>query len=192
MDEDIPVFGGTTVPDVSSELRKHTSTTKYDHKADHVFVTTRNKARRKRRTYSREGPVADEEALALQERDELWTEIEEFDAVDIERAQEPGIDSLRSQVAPPQEDLPGPLNMEEIAEEQRVDDFCQTVLTRRSESRDSAFFEDHQGVLKREQPYDPAIIQVMVPQSLRARLLRLCHDQAIAGHLGQNCMYHAL
>ena len=53
------------------------------------------------------------------------------------------------QVAPPQDDLPATLAIEEITEEQRVDDLCQTVLARQSESKDSAFFEDHHGVLKR-------------------------------------------
>ena len=76
-----------------------------------------------------------------------------------------------SPVAPPQDDLPAPLSIEEIAEEQRVDDFCQAVLARQSESRDFAFFEDHQGLLKRRHPFDPDIVQVVVPRTLRARLL---------------------
>ena len=87
--------------------------------------------------------MGDEEATALYERDDPWAEIEEFDATDIEHAQEPGVDASSSQVAPPQDDLPAPLTLEEIAQEQRVDDFCQPVLARQSESRDSAFFEDH-------------------------------------------------
>ena len=73
-----------------------------------------------------------------------------------------------------------------------MDDFCQTVLARQSESRDSAFFEDHQGVLKQRHPFDSDIFQVVVPRTLRARLLRLCHNPAIAGHPGHNCMYYAL
>ena len=79
--------------------------------------------------------------------------------------------------------------MEEIAEEQRMDYFCQTVLARQSESRDSAFFEDHHEVLKRRHPFDPEIMQVVVPRTLRARLLQLCYKQAITGHPGQNRMY---
>ena len=66
-----------------------------------------------------------------------------FDAVDLERAEEPEVGAPASTVAPLQEDLLAPLTLEEITEEQRGDDFCQTVLARRSESRDSAFFEDH-------------------------------------------------
>ena len=192
VDDDIPTFDGTTVRDVSDELRDHACTAECDHKTDHVIFTTRNQAGRKRRTRSRGGPVVDEETPALHERDDPWAEIEEFDATDIKRAQEPGIDASSSLVAPPQDDLPAPLTLEQIAKEQCVDDFCQTVLARQSESRDFAFFEGHQGVLKRKHPYDPDIIQVVVPQLLRARLLRLCHDPAIAGHPGQNRMYQAL
>ena len=192
VDDDIPTFDGTTVRDVSDELRDYTCTTECEHKTDHVFVTTRNQAGRKRRTRSRDGPVGDDEAPSLHERDDPWAEIENFDAVDIERTQEPGVAVSGSQVAPPQDDLPAPLTLDEIAEEQRVDYFFQTVLARQSESRESAFFENHQGVLKRKHPYDPEIIQVVVPQSLRTRLLRLCHDPPIAGHPGQNRMYQTL
>ncbi|CDF34348.1 unnamed protein product [Chondrus crispus] len=117
---------------------------------------------------------------------------DEFDAADIQRAKDPEAGALDSPVAPPQDDLPAPLTIEEIAAEQRVDDLCQTVLARQSESRDSAFFEDHHGVLKRRHPFDPYIVQVVVPRTLRARLLRLCHNPAIAGHPGQNRMYYAL
>ena len=122
----------------------------------------------------------------------LWEEAEEFDATDIERVEETEVGASDPQVAPPQDDLPSPLKIEEIAEEQRVYEFCQTVLTRQSDSKDSAFFEDHHGVLNRRNPFDPDIEQVVVPRTLRARLLRLCHNPAIAGHPGQNRMYHAL
>ena len=69
---------------------------------------------------------------------------------------------------------------------------AKTVLAGQSESRDSAFFDDHQGVLKRRHPFDPGIVQVVVPRTLRARLLRLCHNPAIAGHPGQNRMDYVL
>ena len=134
----------------------------------------------------------DDEAPALQGPNSFWEENDEFDAADIERTDGLEADAPDSPVAPPQDDLPAPLPIEEIAEEQRVDDFCQTVLARQSESRDSAFFEEHQGVLKRRHPFDPDIVQVGVPRALRARLLRLCHKPAIAGHSGQNRMYYAL
>ena len=73
-----------------------------------------------------------------------------------------------------------------------MDEFCRTVLARKSEFRDSAFFEDHQGVLKRKHPFDPDIVQVVVPRTLRARFFCLCHNPVIAGHPGQNRMPYAL
>ena len=47
-------------------------------------------------------------------------------------------------------------------------------------------------MLKLRHPFDPEIVQVVVPRTLRARLLQLCHNPAIAGHSGHNRMYHAL
>ena len=195
VDEDIPTFDAdTTVRDVSDELVDHVFSAKCDHKTVQVLVTTRKKTetRRRTRTRARDEPRGDDAAPALEGPHMLWEETEEFDATDIERVEDTEIGASDPQVAPPQDDLPAPLTMEEIAEEQRVDDFCQTVLARQSESKDSAFFEDHHGVLKRRNPSKPDIEQVVVPRTLRGRLLRLCHNPAIAGHQGQNHMYHAL
>ena len=136
-------------------------------------------------------PKGDDEAPALEEPDGLWAEDGEFDTIGLDHAEESEVDTSGSQIAPPQDDLPAPLTIEEIAEEQRVDDFCQTVLARQSEFWDSASFEDRQRVRKRRHPSDPDIVQVVVPGTLRARLLRLCHNPAIAGHPGQNCMCSA-
>ena len=157
-------------------------------------MTTRNQAesRATSRVRTRDEPRGDDEALALQGPTSFWEENDEFDAADIERAEGPEAGVLDSPVAPPQDDLPAPLTIEEIAEEQRLDDFCKTVLARQSESRDSAFFEDHQGVLKRRHPFEPDTVLAVVPRTLRARRLRLCHNPAITGHPGQNCMYYAL
>ena len=47
-------------------------------------------------------------------------------------------------------------------------------------------------MLKRRHPFDPDIVQVVVPRTLRARLPRLGHNPVIAGHPGQNRMYYAL
>ena len=195
VDDDIPTFdAGTTVHDVSNELADHVCTASCDHKAVHVFVTTRNQtgSRRRSRARTRNEPRGDDEAPALEGTTSFWEENDEFDAVDIERAEATELDAPASPVAPQQDDLPAPLTIEEIAEEQRVDDFCQTVLARQSESRDSAFFEDHHGVLRRRHPFDPDIVQVVVPRTLQARLLQLCHNPTIAGHPGQNRMYYAL
>ena len=47
VDDDTPTFDGTTVGDVSEELRDHACNAECDHKTDYVFVTTRNQAGRK-------------------------------------------------------------------------------------------------------------------------------------------------
>ena len=47
-------------------------------------------------------------------------------------------------------------------------------------------------MLKRRHPFDPDIVEVVVPRTLRDRLWRLCHIPAIRGHPGQNGMYYAL
>ena len=62
-----------------------------------------------------------------------------------------------------------------------MDDFCKTVLARQSESRYSAFFEDNHGVLKRRHQFEPAIVQVVLPRTVCARLLQLCHNTAFGG-----------
>lgn len=68
--------------------------------------------------------------------------------------------------------------------ERRVENFRQTVLARQSESRDSAFFKDLQKVLKRYHTFEPNIAQVVVPRTLRARMLWLCQDAAVSGAPG--------
>ena len=127
VDDDIPTYDtGTTVRDVSDELADHVCTASCDHEADHVFVTTRNRtiSQRRARARARDEPRSDDEAPALEEPDSFWAENEEFDAVDLDRAQDFEADTSGSQIAPRQDDLPARLKIEEIAEEQRVDDVC--------------------------------------------------------------------
>lgn len=80
--------------------------------------------------------------------------------------------------------------MEEIEEKQRVDAFCQNVLERQSESRESAFFEYHQGLLNRKHPLKLDIVLVVLPPMFCTNVLQLCHNPVLAGQLGQNGMYH--
>ena len=194
-DDEIPTFDtGTTVQDASNELADHACAVSCDHEFGHIFATTQLQASARRRSCARTRDElrGNEEAPAPQEPMSFSEENDEFDAAELERAEEPEVSTPASTVGPPQEDIPAPLTIEEIAEEQRVDDFSQTGLARQSESWDSAFFEDHQGVLKRRHPFDPDLIQVVVSRTMRARLLRLCHNPAVAGHPGQNRMYFAL
>ena len=195
VDGDIPTSdAGTTVRDASDELADHVCTASCNHTAVNVFIITTNQAGSPRRSRVRtpDERRGDDEAPALEVPSPSWEENEESDAVDLERTEDPELGAPASTVALPQDDLLAPLTLEEIAEEQRVDDFFQTVLARQSESRDPALFEDQQGVLIQRHPFDPDIVQDVVPRTLRARLLQLCHTSTIAGHPGQNRMYFAL
>ena len=89
----------------------------------------------------------------------------------------------------PNDTLPAPLAFEELAEEQRSHDFCQTVLSRQDRKRDSNVFEDTDGLLNCKRPYERDVVQIVAPKTLRDRLLSPTHDPVIAGHLGQNRMY---
>jgi len=53
---------------------------------------------------------------------------------------------------PREADVQLPLTRDELLEAQRHDDFCQTVLARQSRKIDSAFFEGHDGILRRRVP----------------------------------------
>ena len=79
--------------------------------------------------------------------------------------------------------------IEEILEAQKTDSFCQTVLARQSKRIDSAFFEGPDGLLRRRHPREPDIEQVVLPETLRPRVLQLAHHAKLAGHPGQMRMY---
>ena len=89
-------------------------------------------------------------------------------------------------------DAPLPVTRAEVLEEQQADDFCQTVLTRQSEVKDSKFFEDGMGLLRRKNPHHHDFPQIVVPATLRARILSLAHNHKLAGHPGQTRMYYTL
>ena len=86
--------------------------------------------------------------------------------------------------------VPTKITIEEILEAQKTDAFCQTVLARQSKRYDSAFFEGPDGLLRRRHPREPDIEQVVLPDSLRPRVLQLAHHAKLAGHPGQTRMYY--
>jgi len=92
----------------------------------------------------------------------------------------------------PQQDLPAPLTRLEILEEQRADDYCQLVFATQLEKADTSFFEDKDGVLCRTNPREPTLIQVVLPSSLRARVLKLAHHHPLSGHPGQTRLHRRL
>ena len=67
--------------------------------------------------------------------------------------------------------VPTKITIEEILEAQKTDAFFQTVLARQSKRYDSAFFEKPDGLLRRRHPREPDIEQVVLPDSLRPRVL---------------------
>ena len=62
--------------------------------------------------------------------------------------------------------LPMSLTKDEIRKEQSHDDFCQQVLEQQNR-KTSAFFEDHDGLLKRR-PRREDFVQIVLPETLRA------------------------
>ena len=89
-------------------------------------------------------------------------------------------------------DTPLPITRAEVLEAQKSDDFCQTVLSRQSARKDSKFFEDGGGLLRRKNPHHPDYPQIVLPASLRPRLLSLAHYHKLSGHPGQTRMYYTM
>ena len=83
------------------------------------------------------------------------------------------------------------IQLSEWLEEQRNDDFCNRILSRQSEKTDSAFSEDEDGLLRRRALLDGAE-QIVVPKTLKPRLLTMCHRSVLAGHPGQTRMYDTM
>ena len=86
--------------------------------------------------------------------------------------------------------VPAKITIEEISEAQKTDSFCQTVLARQSKRYDSAFFEGPNGLLRGRHRREHDIEQVVLPNSLRPRVLPLAHHAKIAGNPGQTRMYY--
>ena len=122
--------------------------------------------------------------------DDAWDDCDDFDLFDLYRIRaEDDHDDWTH--LPTLDTLPTALTLDEIRREQRTDDFCQTILNRQA-PRDSAFREDDNGLLRRYPHREPELAQIVLPKSLRPRLLALAHHIPIAGHPGQNRMYYTL
>ena len=86
-------------------------------------------------------------------------------------------------------DVPVRLTKDELLEAQSTDDFCQTVLSRKSRNLCTHFFEGNDGLLRRRHPTDSEIVQIVLPDTLRPRVLDLAHHTTLAGHPGQTRMH---
>lgn len=70
--------------------------------------------------------------------------------------------------------IPADLTRSEILYEQTGDDFCHNVLSPQLWPK-KLIFEDYDGALCRIHPLQPDLIQVVLPSSLRARVLWHAH-----------------
>ena len=77
--------------------------------------------------------------------------------------------------------VPVKLTRNEILDAQRHEDFCETVLTRQIRKTDSAFYEEEYGLLRRRHPMINNIDQIVLPETLRPRVLDLAHYSKLAG-----------
>ena len=77
---------------------------------------------------------------------------------------------------------------DELLEAQPIDDFCQTVLSRQSQNLYKHFFEGNDGLLRRQHPTDPEVFQIVLPDTLRPRMLDLAHHKTVAGDPEQTRM----
>ena len=88
--------------------------------------------------------------------------------------------------------LPTPLSKQEISQEQKLDEFCQSVHKTQLSRKQNLYFEDEDGMLCRRHPRDQTMIQSVLLYSLCHRLLRLAHHTPIAGHPGQTRLHRRL
>ena len=86
-------------------------------------------------------------------------------------------------------DVPTKLTIPEILESQRTDAFCQTVLSRQALKLDTLSYEDDDGLIRLQHPRQSDIKQIVMPESLRPRILKLAHYSRLTGHPGQTRMY---
>ena len=88
--------------------------------------------------------------------------------------------------------LPVPISKQEIIQEQKTDNFCQSVQKTQRCREGTPFFEDKDGMLCRRHPRDQTVIQAVLSSSLRHRLLRLAQHSPLAGHPGQTGLHRRL
>lgn len=90
------------------------------------------------------------------------------------------------------EELPEPveaIQTEEILREQQEDAMCQDIVDSLDDGRNTPFKLNEDGVLIRTAtPFQ----QIVIPESLRARVLNMMHTQVTSGHPGERRMYQTM
>jgi len=86
-------------------------------------------------------------------------------------------------------DTPEPVEFDDVVEAQQTDDFCVEMSTRVERETAKAFFRNEHHALYRRTPYGN---QLVIPKSVRERVLTLEHHATVAAHPGINRMYYAM
>jgi len=86
-------------------------------------------------------------------------------------------------------DTPEPVEFDDVVEAQQTDAFCVEMSTRVERGTAKAFFRDEHHALYRRAPYGN---QLVIPKSLRERVLTLKQHATVAAHPGMNRMYYTM
>jgi len=86
-------------------------------------------------------------------------------------------------------DTPEPVEFDDVVEAQQADDYCVEMSTRVERGTAKAFFLNQHHALYRRTPYGN---QLVIPKSLRERVLTLKHHATVAAHPGMNRMYYTM
>jgi len=86
-------------------------------------------------------------------------------------------------------DTPEPVEFDDVVEAQETDDFCVEMSTRVERGLAKAFFRNEHHALYRRTPYGN---QLVIPKSLRERVLTLEHYATVAAHAGMRRMYYTM
>jgi len=82
-------------------------------------------------------------------------------------------------------DTPEPVECDDVVEAQQTDDYCVEMYTRVERGTAKAFFRNAHHALYRRAPYGNRLV---IPKSLRERVLTLEHHAAVAAYPGMNRM----
>jgi len=86
-------------------------------------------------------------------------------------------------------DTPEPVEFDNVVEAQQTDDYCVELSTHVERGTAKALFRNMHHALYRRTPSGN---QLVIPKSLRERLLTLEHHATVAAHPGMNRMYYTI
>jgi len=86
-------------------------------------------------------------------------------------------------------DTPEPVEFDDVVEAQQTDDYCVEMSTGVKRGTAEAFFRNEHHALHRRTPYGN---QLVIPKSLRERVLTLDNHARVAAHPGMNRMYYTM